>query len=423
MSRKVLLVFHNNFLNNAIGCNSYIFQIAKHLKRENCTVHLFSCTNIWNNFDNFEELNGSLKLIDKLFLFEPSAGNVSKESDYKTVSKPDCRISIFGKHILTISNKDYIVVENSNVLETYFGWIHKDTVEFFQRIIVENSYDCINVHYLQMAELFRFVQAPKSTKLIYSAQDALYMMDGYLTGGVPRMLDVMPKELEIMSYFDEVLCISNDEKLFFQRLLPHKVFRHYPHAIEAKVLPRISKDIDVLFLGFMNPHNRDGLIWFIDCVMPYLNLTAKVVVCGKVWLSLEKEAPEYLERASKAGIDRIDFADDLDSLFARTRLTVCPLRSGTGMKIKTIDSLARGIPVVSTSWGVDGFADKNNNGCLVSDSPREFAHYVDRLLSDQLYYSECAERACEYFEKYLSFTANQGTLDRAFQLRGDSGTF
>jgi glycosyltransferase involved in cell wall biosynthesis len=413
MNKKVLLVFHNNFLNNDVGCNSYIFQIAKYLKSKNCKIHLFSCTNIWNNFETFEALNRSLNLVDELHLYAPKPDPSSTARQYKIIHNPDCTISAFGKHILTISSTTYEITEG---FASYFGWIQRDTVEFFQKLITENNYDSINVHYLQMAELFRFAKAPKHTKLIYSAQDALYMMDGYLSGGIPRMLDVLPKEIEIMSYFDEILCISNDEKNFFQRLMPDKIFRHYPHALNPRNLPEAEKDIDVLFLGFMNPHNRDGLIWFIDLVLPILKTKPTIVVCGKVWLSLEKEAPQYVERALLSGVQRVDFSEDLDFLFARTRLTICPLRSGTGMKIKTIDSLARGIPVVSTSWGVDGFADKNNNGCLVADSPTEFAQRIHLLLDDDSSYKHYSAQAREYFKKYLSLEANSATLDLAFEL-------
>ena len=86
------------------------------------------------------------------------------------------------------------------------------------------------------------------------------------------------------------------------------------------------------------------------------------------------------------------------------------------MKIKVIDSLARGIPVVTTLWGVDGFSDKHNNGCLVHDDPVEFADAINRLVRNDELYNHTAETARFYFREYLSLEANQEKLNKIFDL-------
>lgn len=414
MNKRVLLCFHNNFLNNELGCNSYIFEMARYLKDAGCSLDLFSLTNVWNNFDNFYELNNKRKLIDNLYLYSPDPCNQEKEnqSNYIRETYSKSVFYLMGLPLFTRHSIDRRLQNRS----LDFGWIKPSTVDYFQKLIDENQYDSINVHYLQMAELVRHIKKPDKTRLIYSAQDAFYMMGGFFPQGLEGMLHILPREIAIMNLFHEVLFISNDEKIFFERFLPGVTTRHFPHALSRKVLRSRDKDIDILFIGHMNPHNLKGLMWFIDEVSPHMNAEIRITVCGRVWWSFMNDAPKYLDKAERLGIIRIDFAKDLDDLYARTRLSICPLLSGTGMKIKTIDSLARGIPVVSTTWGVDGFADKHNNGCLVSNDPKEFARLINVLISDQQRYDELVEEGKRYFDQYLSLEANARVLDIAFEL-------
>ena len=92
------------------------------------------------------------------------------------------------------------------------------------------------------------------------------------------------------------------------------------------------------------------------------------------------------------------------------------------MKIKTIDSMARGIPVVSTSYGVDGFPDKLENGCLVADRPEDFAAHIDHMLADKVFYDRQCKKTRDYFDAHLCSKVVSPVLDDMFGLnRGEGG--
>ena len=153
--------------------------------------------------------------------------------------------------------------------------------------------------------------------------------------------------------------------------------------------------------------------------MPLCRRHWRVTVCGRVWRWLDRDEPDVVREAKRAGVQRIDFAEDLDGLYARTRISVCPMQGGTGMKIKTVESMARGIPVVATVNGVDGFADKSENGCLVADSPAEFAAGMDRLLEVSAFYESRKRRMVEYFNRHFSRSVVGPVLDELFELDGE----
>ena len=416
--KRVLFVYHNNFLFNTIGCNNYIFQIASYVKSQGCIVDLFSVTNVWNNFDTFEEFNAKYKLIDNLYLHTPDPA--SPYNDIRTVTEETRKTnySLFGIPLWSKKKTERTVHAKANTPQ--LGWAYHDTVKRFEEVITANHYDIIDVHYLQMAEIVCYANIPEGTKVVYSSQDAYYMMNGFYQNGISGMAGIMPYELEIMSKFDAISCISFDELVFIRKLLPDKSFYHLPHPLAKRTLPEREKDIDILFLGFENPHNREGMKWFIDKVLPRIDKDVRITVCGLIWSSMVQKDPDHIRRAEEWGVQHIDFAEDLDELYARTKVSICPLLGGTGMKIKVIDSLARGIPVVTTIWGVDGFADKHNNGCLVYDDPESFAEAVNKLVKDDKLYNATKAAGDAYFEEFLSLEANRHTLDAVFELNAKS---
>jgi len=72
---------------------------------------------------------------------------------------------------------------------------------------------------------------------------------------------------------------------------------------------------------------------------------------------------------------------------------VVPLRFGSGIKIKILDALSRGVPVVTTSIGMEGIPVSTGDGVLVGDTPQEMAAHVLTLLTDPSYRLEMGRRA------------------------------
>ena len=69
------------------------------------------------------------------------------------------------------------------------------------------------------------------------------------------------------------------------------------------------------------------------------------------------------------------------------------------MKIKVVEAMAKGLPVVCNERGVDGLPDKTKSGCLVTDDKYEFADYIMKLLIDTQYYREIADNIFAYYEE------------------------
>ena len=88
--------------------------------------------------------------------------------------------------------------------------------------------------------------------------------------------------------------------------------------------------------------------------------------------------------------------DDLQEFYDNARITICPMLSGTGVKIKVLESLSNNLPVVTNTRGVDGLSQKNDNGCLVTDDAKEFAGYIEILLKNDELYDDLRQKAHEF---------------------------
>ena len=218
----------------------------------------------------------------------------------------------------------------------------------------------------------------------------------------------MDSEIKRVSYFDKIVCISSDEKTLFEKLLPDKSFYFLPHLIGRKepVEKVAARVMRVLFIGYDNEYNIEAMRWFFQNVYGRLMPGMEVVVVGKVVKHIHADHPN---------LKKIEHVESLDELYRTVDIVICPLRNGTGMKIKVIEAMSYGIPVVCTSRGVDGLPDKNENGCLVEDTPEAFAEAINRLATDRLFYEKCRERIGAYFSETLDGNVHNARLERLFE--------
>ena len=78
----------------------------------------------------------------------------------------------------------------------------------------------------------------------------------------------------------------------------------------------------------------------------------------------------------------LGFVESIQPLFSECAVFVCPIRSGSGVRVKLLEAFSSGIPVVSTFVGAEGFAQNNGEVCFLADDPTEFAARTTQLLKD-----------------------------------------
>ena len=138
----------------------------------------------------------------------------------------------------------------------------------------------------------------------------------------------------------------------------------------------------VFFLGTLTwEANADGLCWFLDDVWPRIAAArpdARFVIGGK------NPPPDLLARVQAADrVEAVGFVEDPEDWLARARVVVAPLRFGSGMKLKVVEALMRGVPCVTTSVGAESIDATDGVELAIADAPEDNAHRVLALLEDE----------------------------------------
>jgi glycosyltransferase involved in cell wall biosynthesis len=147
----------------------------------------------------------------------------------------------------------------------------------------------------------------------------------------------------------------------------------------------------MLFLGsWRHDPNRIAVDWFVRQVMPLVlaqEPDAKLVIAGS------DPPPEHTYADHAAHMEMLGYVEDVRDALARYAIFVCPILSGSGVRVKLLEAFAAGIPVVSTKVGAEGLAVKDGEFCSLADDPAEFAARVVALLRDPERAAAMAERA------------------------------
>ncbi len=133
----------------------------------------------------------------------------------------------------------------------------------------------------------------------------------------------------------------------------------------------------LLFTGTLTyPPNAEGALWLGREVLPRLGPDVRVRIVGR-------EPPDAVRRlADDPRVTVTGWVDDLGPELARAAVVVAPLRSGGGTKLKVVEALGAGRPVVATPVAAEGIDVRHGEHLLIADSPEGFADAVGRLLDD-----------------------------------------
>jgi glycosyltransferase involved in cell wall biosynthesis len=136
----------------------------------------------------------------------------------------------------------------------------------------------------------------------------------------------------------------------------------------------------VVFTGALGyAPNADGVRWLLDAVWPHLESELPGVRLRVVG----KDPPaELVRRAVPGRIEFTGYVDDVRPHMRDASVFACPLRIGGGTRLKILDAMALGLPVVSTTVGAEGLAVTDHADIELSDYAPDFAKAIARLVRE-----------------------------------------
>lgn len=241
-------------------------------------------------------------------------------------------------------------------------------------------YDSVDLHYLRLS---RSAQLEPSEETLKSARRYALV------------------ESSLARLTDATIAITEDEKEILQHMAPDARIEVIPniHEVVPVNVPYAERKGLLFVANFNHPPNVDSLRYLLEIIWPPIrsampNLTLRVVGRGLKESDLPTSIPQ--------GVEQVGWVRDLEPVIDSARALIAPIRYGAGMKGKITQSMSRGLPVVTTTMGVEGMDVVSGRDLFVVDAPDEFARTVVRLYQDEHTWSEISRNSAAFIERTCS---------------------
>jgi glycosyltransferase involved in cell wall biosynthesis len=224
------------------------------------------------------------------------------------------------------------------------------------------------------------------------------------------------KEFELLALksLDYFFPISQNDLAAFQSLYKHKNFKIVQGLVNTNYLKpnpqRVNTSTILLTANYSWVHNSNGLKWFLDNVMPILTEKKINFNFNIVGNYIPEWINKYIEIYPQ--IKPIGLVDDIYEHISNATITISPLLVGSGIRVKILESLACGIPCVSTVIGAEGLDITEQEGLYITDDVNEFADKCILLLDDFELNLSLGKPASELVQnKFSVFKATNEIID------------
>lgn len=271
-----------------------------------------------------------------------------------------------------------------------------------RKIFKKNKYDIAIISYASWGKIVDEIKNEKTYKII-DTHDFITGQSRNMKRWIGRIFQT---EINLLNKFDEIWTYSVEEEYIYQQFTNKKVVL-LPVSFTNNIKEtKEDYKYDIIYIASQNVHNVNGAKWLYEEVLPHLE-NCKIQMIGKICYEIEDHPL----------VEKHYLVDDIDQFYRNTKVSICPMLSGTGIKIKVLEALSYGMPVVTNRRGVDGLISKANNGCIVSDTGKEFADNIMKLLRDDAFYEETRKSAKKYFLSNHTLDHEREVLENSLDIR------
>ncbi|QQG40437.1 MAG: glycosyltransferase family 4 protein [Candidatus Levyibacteriota bacterium] len=280
--------------------------------------------------------------------------------------------------------------EIKNILsKEKFDLIHIETFYVMQNLPAISTPTVLVEHNIEYLVYQRYVQNVSVLLRPLLMLDILKMKywEKYFWKKATKLVAVSDEEKKLMSR-DDVMVVPNGVDL--QR------FKINDLRFKNK------KENTILFIGdFKWMQNRDAVEWILKEIWPMINLKLKTKNLKlKLWI-VGRKIPESIKKLTNDSDVIFDenAPKETSEIFNKADLLLAPIRIGGGTSFKILEAMASGVPVVTTSLGIEGINAENNKETIIANTTENIANDVVSLLENSEKYQMIVKNARALIEE------------------------
>lgn len=295
----------------------------------------------------------------------------------------------------------------------------KDEKAFVQikNVLQQSTFDVVHFDGLQSSVFLEVVRENTKAKCVLrqhniehliwkrNAEHAMFVKKQYLKLLADRLKNY---EESILPQYDAVVSISSVDADYFKKFNKKVCVASTGIDVEINSQDISFQEKTVFHLGSLDwMPNQEGVKWFLNEVWP---LVLQKDASFQFKLAGRNISDSFLEFAQ--GFQNVEFVGEVENareFMVENGLMIVPLKAGSGVRIKILEGLSLGVPIVTTQIGVEGIDVKNNEELFIADSAQEFS---DAIISfNQEKFNELTNKAKRFIrEKFDNNVISQRLL-------------
>lgn len=250
---------------------------------------------------------------------------------------------------------------------------NRRVLKFVEKLVAANNYDFLYLDHSQMALYGKYF--PKMQKILMS-HDVMAQRFSRQGNALSKAL-VLKGEKSLMQLPNTTVFTfsEKDRKIIRNEYgIDSRVTNFYLDDMVVNAYPRkIEKQL--VFMGkWKRADNYDGIKWFFDNVYNNIDKSYKIIIIGK-WLPDDFVA----QIKNLPNVEYLGFVDNPYDLIANSTATISPIFSGAGVKVKVVESLACGTPVIGNEIAFEGISEEFSNFMIYANDPKMYADKINGL--------------------------------------------
>lgn len=336
--------------------------------------------------------------------------SIKELAEFKLINVP-ARISPVSALLnLIFSRKPYNAVR----------FISRTFASELRKILQSNEYDIIQLEGLYVCPYIPLIRQYSKAKIVYRAHNIeheIWSRTAIMAQGIEkRYLRVLAKriklfETQLLNKYDLLVPITERDGIILDKL-GNKKPRHVSQTgIDSSVLVPNVKNLvhpTLFHIGSLEwAPNQEGLIWFIENCWPdirnkYPDL--QFFIAGR-------NAPDWFrKKMNQPNVVFLGEIADAYEFINSKSIMVVPLHSGSGMRIKIIEGMALGKPIVTTAVGTEGISTTSGLNIVIAEDAKDFVDSISALIENRDFFDKISRNAIEYIHSKFDNLTSAGAL-------------
>lgn len=258
-------------------------------------------------------------------------------------------------------------------------------------VLSNQDFDIVQIELVYMSPYLDIIRKHSNAKIILRAHNIEHLIWERLESSEKNPLKKLylkhlsrtlrNYELNILNQYDGIVPITKKDAVFFKENSSTPVFSVSFGIDKQKIASGKETKVEnaLSHIGAMNwLPNEEGIKWFLDQVWPFVNQklpSLKLYLAGR-------EMPDWLINLKMTNVEVVGEVEDAKEFIESKSISIAPLLSGSGIRVKIIESMALGKAVISTTVGAEGINYTDGHNIVIADTAETYCNAIENLYNN-----------------------------------------